>query len=93
MFDGSLDISGNQLDVYPNPNTGKFIVFYTGKADEQLRISITNTLGQVKYERIVNGSVGEITEEIDLEELPQGIYMVSVRSRDELTVKQIVITR
>ncbi|MGZ5302729.1 MAG: T9SS type A sorting domain-containing protein [Bacteroidia bacterium] len=80
------------VKVYPNPNTGKFTVEANLPATEQVRISITNLLGQ-EVAVISNGAMNTNTFSIDLSDQKAGVYMLTVTTNKQSTTKRIVITK
>ncbi|RYZ99876.1 MAG: DUF5011 domain-containing protein [Sphingobacteriaceae bacterium] len=80
------------VKVYPNPNTGKFTVEANLPANEQVRISITNLLGQ-EVAVISNGALSNHTFSIDLSDQKAGVYMMTVVTDKQSTTKRIVITK
>lgn len=80
-----------ELIVYPNPNTGKFMVKFTGPyADDVYELKVLDAIGRiVKYE---NNIVGDINKEISLDKNERGMYLVYITSKKgvKLTKKIIV---
>jgi hypothetical protein len=65
--------SGSEnINVYPNPNDGRFKILSDGK--EVLSLEIFNSLGQKVHEQLVNDSSGTI----DIGQEPEGLYMVRI---------------
>ena len=64
-------LSGNSLDVYPNPTTSKLIVNST----QTQNITITNTLGQTVMDKKLSPNTKEEME-LDISFLPHGIYFL-----------------
>jgi hypothetical protein len=61
------------LSVYPNPTNG--IIYLTGNTGNTLDVSISNDLGQtVKW-------VQGVSTQLDISELPAGIYIMNARDR------------
>lgn len=81
----------NSLSVYPNPNTGKFMIKLTGLyADDVYELKVLDVIGRVvKYE---NNIVGDINKEISLDKNERGMYLVYITSKKgvKLTKKIIV---
>jgi hypothetical protein len=78
-------ISENDFAVYPNPSTGLFTMNLINAS----KVEITNTLGQLVFEKQLN--VGK--QEIDLTNVVEGIYFVKVISGKQQGVKRIVISK
>ena len=68
--------------VYPNPTNNR--IYFTGKTDlENINIEIKNLAGElVQHEK--NKS------EIDLNNLPNGIYILTIESINSYVVKKVV---
>ena len=81
LTDGQLSLA-----VRPNPFTGSFRFTVLGKIDQGAWIQISNPLGQVVYERSMNGD-----NSLDLgEELTEGVYWLTLRSGLHLEIIKIV---
>lgn len=73
--------SETQISIYPNPNTGSFIVKSSSDANER-EIRIYNAIGQL----ILSDKVNLLENKIDLSQSPNGIYFV------EIIEKNVVVT-
>jgi hypothetical protein len=69
-----------QADIYPNPTSGKIFIGPTGP---QETIKVYNTQGLELNCAIRNG-------EIDLGNLPQGVYFVQISSGNSRTCRRIL---
>ena len=69
----SLITTGNGLSIFPNPNTGKFVV-ETGLNSNQSSVEVFDVVGKKVYESILNST----HTEIDISSQPGGIYLVQV---------------
>lgn len=65
----------NDLLLYPNPNTGKFIL-KSNTINAISKIEITNNVGQLVYVKDINRNVNLLNEEIDMSSPASGIYML-----------------
>ncbi|RZA00596.1 MAG: DUF5011 domain-containing protein [Sphingobacteriaceae bacterium] len=80
------------VKVYPNPNAGKFTVEANIAATEQVRISVTNLLGQ-EVAVISNGALDKNTFSVDLSNQKAGVYLLNITTDKQSTTKRIVITK
>jgi len=83
------DISVN---VYPNPSNGAISIDFGSAINEDLIISITNTLGQVVYSKIItNGS--QIVQVNLPESSVNGIYTLMLRGNSGTKVQKVLIEK
>jgi hypothetical protein len=78
--------SSDDLDVYPNPGTGVYII--KNKMTRDKSIAITDMSGRVQY-RILK-SIDEQNHQLDIADLPQGIYYLKIEEKGSVAVKRIV---
>lgn len=84
-------VNGNQLNVYPNPNNGKFMLKFSTETMQHISIRVENMIGQVAVNRQLENFTGTFSEELDLQELGKGIYFVSVETaKGRLNTKVVV---
>jgi hypothetical protein len=89
----SPDAALNKLvNVYPNPNQGKFIVETNLPATEQVRISVTNLLGK-EVAVISNGALNQNTFSVDISNQKAGVYMLNITTSTQTLTKRIVVTK
>ena len=80
----SLNEESNLFNVYPNPSNGNFRIESVKNVD----INIYNAIGELVYK--VNQN--EISSEINLREMPSGIYIINVKFDNNKSVsKQLII--
>ena len=79
-WDNVNETAAEQVSVYPNPAKDGVAI----EGIEAAEVQVYNTLGQpVKKVRGTN--------EVDLEELPQGLYLLRIEAKGGQVVKQIVV--
>ncbi|NOY37839.1 MAG: T9SS type A sorting domain-containing protein [Chlorobi bacterium] len=79
----------DQVLIYPNPNNGRFTLTVKGMQGN-IQVTVINTLGKVMLNREFSVS-GEIREDIDMTNQPDGLYFIRVRNGNNTTVRRIVI--
>ena len=87
-----------QVQVFPNPNDGKFEIILDGKSGETMSVEIQNLLGETIYsQRIISsfsshGTLTEATREtVDLSFAASGIYWVKVFRGNEVSTRKVLI--
>ncbi|MDA7794240.1 T9SS type A sorting domain-containing protein [Flavobacteriales bacterium] len=70
-----------KVNVFPNPNTGKFTVnIHTEKATD-ITLNITNVLGQSVYSENLS-NVSSLRKEVNLNAFEKGLYFINVEGED-----------
>jgi PKD repeat protein len=80
------------VNVYPNPSSGRFTVDVALPNSEQVKITVTNLVGQ-QIAVVAEGMMSADTYAVDLSAEPSGIYMVNIQTATQNIVKRIVINR
>jgi hypothetical protein len=83
--------SFNSFTIYPNPNSGTFIVMFSEPdKDQTLDMKITDVLGKTIFEK--KNFIPDLEIQLDLSNYPKGIYMVQVlMNNGEREIKKVVI--
>lgn len=79
--------------IRPNPNTGTFWISGDFGDDAEATLEIFNMLGQKVYSRVVRLQDGKLEEEIVLESIANGTYLLNVSSATYRDMFHIVVTK
>ena len=88
-----LDVTKNEslsLMVYPNPNNGNFNVKFENAATDQVQIDVYDMSGRSIYKRNFN-SQGNFNENIQLNAIQTGVYLLSIFDGERTQVQRIII--
>ena len=80
-------------DVYPNPSNNKAFVSVNTSTENNVVVSITNTLGSTIYSKNIELSIGKNVIPLDLESLNSGIYFTTIASGNSKIVKKFTINK
>jgi hypothetical protein len=80
----------NNFKLYPNPNDGKFNLQFTISEVQNVRISVTNLLGQTVYTEDMENFKGDYSNTLDLSSFANGQYYVNVNTNSFSIVKSVV---
>jgi len=90
---GIEELSGVDMQVFPNPNTGTFTVEFTTIKPEILDISILTPSGTMVFSRSGVKVPGTVTEKFDLSQLANGTYLLQVSDGSAKMLRRIVIQK
>ena len=82
-------ISAGEMSVYPNPNDGSFTFILTSGTKEQVRIIVTNVVGE-KVKEFTTAT--NKTTAIKLDQ-PAGVYFLSAFTGHASYVVKVVVTQ
>jgi PDZ domain/Secretion system C-terminal sorting domain len=74
--------------IYPNPTDGVFS-FSFNTTPGPLAVSITDVNGQVVYRDLNDNTTGTYQNDINIKDLPQGNYIITVNQGDKVFTQQI----
>jgi len=84
-------INDVEFNVYPNPNTGQFIVELNNLDGDEYKLEIRNIIGQLVVNETVNDSNGNFYKKMTLDTGTSGVYFISLVSNDGKVTKKLVI--
>jgi pimeloyl-ACP methyl ester carboxylesterase len=85
---GVNEIENNTVSVWPNPINNEINISFN--ADGAYSIEIADITGKVIMMENKSSATGTITEQIDVSELSNGIYIVELKSSDLSIYKKII---
>jgi hypothetical protein len=77
--------------LYPNPARNNVSVLFSLKEDAAVNVKICNLIGQEVRNYRSSGINGENSMNIDLNNLPAGVYLVSVKAGSTESVKKLIV--
>ena len=82
IFDIDEQSADGQLQIFPNPNNGHFILSGSLGGSEEITLRVYNSTGQGIFEKPLS-SLKDIDEEIDLGQIAPGVYFLKAESKNE----------
>ena len=79
-----------EFKVFPNPATDRINVQVELKENADLQMRLTNLTGQVVQEQNVQFITGENTMNVDIQELPRGVYFLSFQSGTQMMTYRVI---
>lgn len=89
IIDNSI-IDKNKFLIYPNPFSDKITIDYNLVINSDININILNTNGEiVKSEKIINVSKGNNSYTLNLESLPNGLFVIKMEGENFSATQKI----
>jgi hypothetical protein len=90
---GTVDPASVQsFTISPNPTTGTVIVNLALAQSSEVRVEVVNTFGQT-VQTLNIGKVDNLTQRVELGNLPQGSYFLRATVDGETAVRRVVVQR
>ncbi|HQQ94022.1 MAG TPA: PKD domain-containing protein [Bacteroidia bacterium] len=83
----------NGIELYPNPNQGLVQIRLNSLSQEEISLQLSDITGRKVYEEILSGQLQESTKTLDLQALPNGIYILKVQQGAQSLSKKLVIRK
>ncbi len=80
----------NDFVLYPNPNTGNFTVRFTSSNASDIQVFVTDVLGRKIYNKKFKNT-GDFIQNVQLENVPSGTYIVTVVDGDRKGSSKIIV--
>ncbi len=81
----------NEVEIYPNPVQGDFVITVSSMASEKITIEFVNANGMLVLSKEFDASNGFNQYNFNTQELKSGIYHVRVVSNDTQTIKKLIV--
>ncbi len=79
------------VQVYPNPNKGRFVVSYTVAKPDKVKIILLNGIGQILFENTQNKASGTHEQRIELNNLPTGVYFLQIHTNGKVLNQKVIV--
>lgn len=79
---------GVRLEVFPNPASEKVMLKWQ-QVSSEASVSLLDMTGRVWYSQVLTGS----SAELEIRELPTGIYLINFQNANQSTTKRLVVGR
>jgi hypothetical protein len=78
------------ISVVPNPSTGVFQYAIEGLYDSHGRMEIYDAMGQLVFNQQLMPSASRITNKLNMQLMPKGVYILKVYKDDEVLTSKLV---
>ena len=78
------------FSIYPNPNKGNFNVKFDSSSSNDISIMVHDIRGRNIFDKQFSNT-GMFSQNLQLENVESGVYLVTVKDGDKKIVKRIVI--
>ena len=85
-------LSGLEINLYPNPNNGRFVIESDIFELKNVVLEIFNEKGQLIWNREIRNEIGTLHESVDLDNAAEGLYLLRVRNNSGVINKRFVIS-
>lgn len=86
-------LAGAQLEIYPNPTPGPFIVRASLDRGSLVMLTIFSSTGQPLFEEELFAPEGKLDELLSPKGLVDGLYLVRIRVNDQFAYRKLEIIR
>jgi PKD repeat protein len=86
-----MSTEGTNLVVYPNPSNGLFSIILTTSEISKYRLSISNEIGQIIFDELLNDFTGLYSKNFDLTNFGRGTYFLTIEnSSNEQRIEKVI---
>lgn len=88
---GDDPVTADDIMLYPSPNNGTFTLRFAHAFSGYANLTIVNNTGQVVHEQVLESFFANKNINIQMEQVPNGIYFLNINLNGEITTKQFVV--
>ena len=94
LVDGIESVTDLKFSIYPNPSPGflSLDLFTSINISREVNVKITDVLGKIVYEKLFSNNSGHL-HQLDLHELNNGIYFVTVINENSKRTERIALAK
>ncbi len=85
--------SGWGLEAYPNPTNGELNIRISGNDSRNIQMKIVSMVGKVFMKEEFNATEGSFNKQMNLSNLPDGIYFLILEGNDIMITKKVLINK
>gem|GEM_PF-1773377 len=79
-----------EVSVYPNPTNQNVTVQFNTSQNENVEFMLYNLMGEMVYDKNVSEQAGIINQQINMYQLPNGIYLLKVNEDNKFMTQKII---
>lgn len=80
-----------KIRVFPNPTRGKLTLSLDQIVDPKVEIKIVNLIGKEVQNHRLRANNGQLTQQIDLDQNPAGIYFLQIKANDRIFIRKVIL--
>lgn len=80
----------SEFGIFPNPNNGEFTIKLNSDSGEKINVTVFDIRGRAIFQRDYN-STGSFEQQIQLDNVESGMYLVNVTDGKKQTTKKIIV--
>jgi hypothetical protein len=81
----------SNISIFPNPNYGYFTIKFSSLIAQDLRVKITNAIGEIVFIDKSENYIGEYKSQVNLKDYANGIYFLEIETHKGTANKKIVL--
>ncbi|HZV70817.1 MAG TPA: Calx-beta domain-containing protein [Saprospiraceae bacterium] len=91
--DNEISTKLSRLNLWPNPVNGNVNLSFTSHANQEVEYRLINFLGQELLADKMDALQGTNAHKVDVSNIPEGSYLVELKTKSDVYTKVIVIMR
>jgi hypothetical protein len=91
-YTGINDVNASAVQIYPNPNKGQFALTLNSTGTTTYEVKFVNTLGLIIFNKMVEVD-GVYNENLNLNNLAEGVYYLSVKNDKTYMIRKVVVQK
>lgn len=87
-----MSLFNSNVNIMPNPSDGKFNFVFTFPKQQELTLTVYNSLGQVVTSVKIKDVMNDVIS-VDLSSQPNGVYSAAISNGNERAIRKIIVSK
>ncbi len=79
------------LNIYPNPSSGIFVIDFPTTSDKECQVRVFSMEGKEVFQQVWKSPSLNTKHELDLSQLANGVYYISINQGEEMVKSPVII--
>ena len=88
-----VDNESYNIDIFPNPASQEINLHFVVSTNQNISISISNSIGKIVFEKFLNDFFGQYKQTINVSRFSRDIYVVKLITENKVYIQKLIINK
>ena len=88
-----VDNESYNIDIFPNPASQEINLHFVVSTNQNISISISNSIGKIVFEKFLNDFFGQYKQTINVSTFSRDIYVVKLITENKVYIQKLIVNK